>query len=268
MAKYTKYFSFDHTAQVELSDDIESCLMVCSHERSGTHFLMNSLGECTRYNGEKYLNYDYAEIGSAVNFFSLKNSRSFLEALSNCKNSTGKLCMSSIIKSHFPVSLLGVPLPRKLKVAYIYRNPVDTLISYWRYLNSLDYFEGLKTNSPLKLAAGIPCGQSQRYQVENSATYFDRWAQHVTAACKLAKEDSNIALLNYNQLCYDYNSALKKACKHLQIEVISEPKWKYKDTVIVPGADIRVSDKQVLDLKNYCDHNIRRYKYLPSDILE
>ena len=41
------------------SEKVNLPLMVCSHERSGTHFLMNSLSSSTFYTVEPFLNYDY-----------------------------------------------------------------------------------------------------------------------------------------------------------------------------------------------------------------
>ena len=34
---------------MKMSDKVSFPIMVCSHERSGTHFLMNALSNCTHY---------------------------------------------------------------------------------------------------------------------------------------------------------------------------------------------------------------------------
>ena len=52
------------------SEKVYVPLMVCSHERSGTHFMMNSISKCTEYTASPFLNYDYLPLGSVVNFFS------------------------------------------------------------------------------------------------------------------------------------------------------------------------------------------------------
>ena len=52
------------------SEKVKIPLMVCSHERSGTHFMMNSISECTEYTVSPFLNFDYMPLGSFVNFFS------------------------------------------------------------------------------------------------------------------------------------------------------------------------------------------------------
>ncbi len=267
MATQAKVFSFDHKIELELSDEVQFPLMVCSHERSGTHFLMNSIGNCTRYNSRKFLNFDYSDLGTTINFFSKDNIRGFLEALSKVKNGEKEFCVSNIVKSHFPLPLLGSPLPIKLKIAYIYRDPVDTFISYWRYLNSLKYFEGPKAITPLKLALSAPCGQSQRYQVMSTPTYFDRWALHVSSAFSISKIQRNIVMINYSKLLNDYCATVEYICNCLGIEIQSKPKWSYQDTVIVGGKDMKLSEQNYLDLFEFCQSNIKRFNTLPKDIL-
>ena len=58
-------------AQIDIavSADVDRPLMVCSHERSGTHFLMNSIANITKYTQEPFLNYDLRPLGANVNFF-------------------------------------------------------------------------------------------------------------------------------------------------------------------------------------------------------
>ena len=56
-------------------------LMVCSHERSGTHFAMNSISKCTEYTANPFLNFDYHPLGSVVNFFSEQSIRNFLNSI-------------------------------------------------------------------------------------------------------------------------------------------------------------------------------------------
>ena len=54
------------------SEKVKIPLMVCSHERSGTHFMMNSISECTEYTVNPFLNFDYMPLDSFVNFFQRK----------------------------------------------------------------------------------------------------------------------------------------------------------------------------------------------------
>ena len=88
------------------SEKVKIPLMVCSHERSGTHFMMNSISECTEYTVNPFLNFDYMPLGSFVNFFSKESINKFLFSLQDInQNEYNSYCVNSIIKSHFPLSL-------------------------------------------------------------------------------------------------------------------------------------------------------------------
>ena len=45
-------------------------VFVTSHERSGTHFLMNVIDKCQDVYKNDYVNFDYLPFGSQVNFYS------------------------------------------------------------------------------------------------------------------------------------------------------------------------------------------------------
>ena len=57
------------SVNLSYSKKVKFPLIVCSHERSGTHFMMNSISECTEYTSNPFLNFDYMPLGSFVNFF-------------------------------------------------------------------------------------------------------------------------------------------------------------------------------------------------------
>ena len=80
------------------SEKVKIPLMVCSHERSGTHFMMNSISECTEYTVNPFLNFDYMPLGSFVNFFSKESMNKFLFSLQDIsKNEYSHHCVNSII---------------------------------------------------------------------------------------------------------------------------------------------------------------------------
>ena len=101
------------------SEKVKIPLMVSSHERSGTHFMMNSISGCTEYTANPFLNFDYMPLGSLVNFFSKESMNKFLFSLKKIShNESNNLCVNSIIKSHFPLSLID-PDKNLCKVIYI-----------------------------------------------------------------------------------------------------------------------------------------------------
>ena len=241
--------------------------MVCSHERSGTHFLMNSLSLSTFYTVEPFLNYDYLNLGCSLNFYSKKDIFSFIQKCSNIYINNGSFCVNSIIKSHFPIPLIGDNSNKILKIAYIYRNPVDVFISFWKFLHKWDWFEGPKLNSPIELMKTKPCGQSQRYQVENYHTYFARWANHVSSAYISSKKIKNIVCINYSNLLYNYTSCIENLCKDLSLELIKETKMPKKNNYIKGIESLKVSEDIRAEMIKYCRNELKKYKYLPSDIM-
>ena len=241
--------------------------MVCSHERSGTHFLMNALSLSTFYTVEPFLNYDYFPLGSSLNFYSKRDIFSFIQKCSNISTNNGSFCLNSIIKSHFPITLIGDNANKIFKIAYIYRNPVDVFISNWKFLHNWDWFEGPKLNCPLELMKIKPSGQSQRYQVENYHTYFARWANHVSSAYMASKKIENIVCINYSDLLYNYTSCIENLCKDLSLELIEEPKIPKKSNYIKGMESLKVSEDIRNEINEYCRKEIHKYKYLPSDII-
>ena len=70
-------------------------LIVSSHERSGTHYLMNSIDfSFDHYSSKNFINLDYSPLGSIVNFHSPVSLSKFFDNLYLNKN-------LSIIKNHF-----------------------------------------------------------------------------------------------------------------------------------------------------------------------
>jgi len=95
---------------IEVSQNIDSLLMACSHERSGTHFLMNSISNCTDYTSEPWLDYDLVPFGGVTNFFNEKSTNKLIRLLANMDSDEKQVC-ASILKSHFLLSLLGEEIP-------------------------------------------------------------------------------------------------------------------------------------------------------------
>lgn len=70
-------------------------MLVASHERSGTHFLINSLAQCTPYRADPFLNLDLNTFGGLINLHSASQIAHFVRSLQ-------QLHCSSLIKSHHP----------------------------------------------------------------------------------------------------------------------------------------------------------------------
>tara|TARA_Y200000002_G_scaffold382839_1_gene401605 strand:- start:2611 stop:3417 length:807 start_codon:yes stop_codon:yes gene_type:complete len=255
-----------NSIELSSSKKVNTPLLVCSHERSGTHFMMNSIAKCTHYTVSPYLNFDYMPLGSFVNFFSEKSINNFLKIIKNVRLSdSNNACTNSIIKSHFPLSLLGDGKRNLCKIVYIYRNPEEVFISYWKFLHRWDWFEGPKLDSPVDLMKIQPRGQSQRYQIETYDNYFSRWASHIINAEKVKRNFPNLVLINYSELKNNYKKTIKYICNQLEIDVISPPTKPDKNNYI-QGSDMNISYKEKQLMNTFIKEEIQKFPNLPKDI--
>ena len=248
------------------SEKVKIPLMVSSHERSGTHFMMNSISECTEYTANPFLNFDYMPLGSLVNFFSKESTNKFLFSLKKIsQNESNNLCVNSIIKSHFPLSLMD-PNKNLCKVIYIYRNPEEVFISYWKFLHRWNWVEGPKLSSPLELIKSNPKGQSQRYQIENYKNYFARWASHIINAKNSARNSSNIVLVNYAELKNNFETTIELICNKLKINILELPKKPNKENFIY-GKEMEICENDRILMKNFIKEENKKFPNLPNDLL-
>ena len=248
------------------SERVKIPLMVCSHERSGTHFMMNSISECTEYTVSPFLNFDYMPLGSLVNFFSKESMNKFLFSLQEIrKNEYSTHCVNSIIKSHYPLSLLDHN-KNFCRVIYIYRNPEEVFISYWKFLHRWNWLEGPKLSSPLELIKTNPKGQSQRYQIENYTNYFERWASHIIDAKNASRNSSNIVLVNYSELKNNFEKTIEYICHKLKINMFQQPIKPNKEKFIY-GKAMEICDQEKILMKNFIKEEIKKFPNLPKDLL-
>ena len=148
-------------------------VIVVSHERSGTHFLMNALAACYGYVSQPWINFDQPPL--AINFYSPTAIREHLLTVAAGPR-------THLIKSHHQAGFFAGELSALAEhyvFFYIYRNPVDVLLSYWRYMHRWSWFEGPKVADPLTFARAEPCGYMMRYQLRQHANLMQRWAAHV-----------------------------------------------------------------------------------------
>ncbi len=250
-----------------ISDDIECPLMVCSHERSGTHFLMNSIAHASGYTSNPFLDFDYHHIGAAINFFSPTHVAYFFKKINAIEHAGKPHCMNSLIKSHFPAPLIEEAMLDGLKVAYIFRDPYSVFISYWNLIHTLGWFEAPRTISPLDLATHVPAGRSQRYQIQNYSNYFERWAMHVSSAVELSKKFSNFQLVSYDDLLNNYQETIEKLFKLLSIKILNKPQKPAKYNNYVVGANHQPNNNQLKELKEFCTFEIKKYPCIPKELL-
>jgi len=192
-------------------------LLVASHERSGTHFLINSLAQCTPYRADPFLNLDLNTFGGLINLQSASQIAHFVSSLQ-------QLHCSSLIKSHHPASVLEASLASGLKVAAIIRHPAEVLLSYWRWLPSLPWHESDSWASPAELARGVPAGACQRYMERSVPSHFERWAAHAQGWLQLHQaQPDRVALITYVDLLEQHATTVGQLAADLELSILSTP---------------------------------------------
>jgi hypothetical protein len=175
---------------------------VVSHERSGTHFLMNALSFGFGYTARPWVDLDEHEI--AVDY-------AVPEAIAAALEARARDPLLRIVKAHHAAEVFGAALGRiagHYAVLYVHRHPVETMVSFWRHLNGLAWDEGPKLADPLALARAAPAGRLTRYDARPAHTLLQRWAAHVEGWLAAAA-DPRIAVVRYEDLDRRYAETIQ-----------------------------------------------------------
>ncbi|WP_390129723.1 sulfotransferase domain-containing protein [Synechococcus sp. HIMB2401] len=255
--------------QVKTSAEITEQLMVCSHERSGTHLTMNTIDAVSEYCSNPWLNYDLRPLGSMINFFNPTSTSTYIRSLSDIKVNGTSRCNASIIKSHFPISHLGEEVKNlPLKIIYVWRDPAETIASLWKYLHRWSWDEGPKTETPIELATARPSGQSQRYQTSNYKDYFERWAAHVIDGIAQCKNNPMAKSVSYRQLLTNHTAATESLCNSLDIQMLKKPLIPSNDEIAIKGSDLNLDADIMARLRDLCNKRIEEFPALKALLSE
>jgi hypothetical protein len=146
-------------------------ILVISHERSGTHFLINSIA----------LNFGYQERQIDLDLtqgFSCAQPAQAAAWFARCR---GRV-FSSVFKAHHARPLLMPilePFRDEFHIFYIYRDGRDVMTSFWRYLNHLQPGWGPQTRTPGEFMRARPFGGILQYQHGQDESMLSRWTSHV-----------------------------------------------------------------------------------------
>jgi hypothetical protein len=176
-------------------------VMVVSHERSGTHFLINALTRAYDYS-ERFLDFDQSSLN--INYFEPRAIAKTMAEVANRRS-------SAIIKSHHTAEFFDGVLDEVLKrtvVFYIHRDPVDVMISLWRFVNRWRWREGPRRKNALEFAASQPEGQMLRYQMLQQSSMLHRWAHHVDGWTAAAEGRERIQVVRFDQLKGGYEQTV------------------------------------------------------------
>jgi hypothetical protein len=176
--------------------------MVVSHERSGTHFMMNTLAACFDYVSNPWVDIDRHQFN--INYFHSESLRQVVLKVASLK-------AANLMKSHHEFGFFSEIVESfagALDIVYVYRNPADVMASYWRFLPTWHWVEGPKTETALDFARAAPMGQLMRYQFRQYDSMLDRWANHVALWSQAAERAPNIHLVKYEDLAERYEDAV------------------------------------------------------------
>jgi len=175
--------------------------LVISHERSGTHFLINTLSNNFAIKpGRIDLDYHNGDFTVAQNILKLVHT------------ATKQLTEPHTIKAHqsidfFPPELLD-EIAKHVNIFYIYRDGRDVMTSFWHFLNKITWFEGPKTKTVGELMRHQPSGRLMRYQLQQYAHMLERWKQHVTGWLSTNKD--YIFFISYEKLMQHFETVVEE----------------------------------------------------------
>lgn len=250
---------------ISIKEEIKKTIIVTSHERSGTHFLMNSLSCNTNYTVDPYLNFDHKPLGDMVNFFNKNEVSNFIKKISLIRKDQKNFGLASIIKSHhLPSHFTDLFDDEHCIFINIYRDPYDTLLSFWKFIRKWVHHEGPITDSLFEFIQSKPEGQMLRYQIKSYDTIFERWANHVNDWQEYSKKKNNVYLVNYKDLDKNFTLTLKNLLSKINIpfqKIIEPDRHQY-----FKGTDIKLSNEDKNESQNYIYKMIKNHHNLSLNL--
>lgn len=228
-------------------------VMVVSHERSGTHFLMNTLAACYDYVSQPWIDFDYPSL--SINFYYPQQVREQLLALAAGPR-------RQVVKSHHQAGFFADELSRLAEqyvFFYICRDPVNVLLSYWRFLHHWPWLEGPKVADPATLATAEPCGHMMRYQLQQHANLMQRWAAHVEGWLAAAAALPRVLVVRYEDLDTHFAEVVSGFARVLgrPPQALVRPP---RDVNVIPGGPLNPGGQGVApdveELRALCRANI------------
>ncbi len=220
--------------------------MVVSHERSGTHFLMNTLDKNFEYIGCPWINFDF-ELG--LNFHSARNILQFFQKLHDQP-------VLNVIKSHhqcaFFAKLLSY-LTEQFHIFYIYRDPRDVMLSFHRLINHFQWDEGPRVNRIGDFIRAQPRGAILRYQKEQTPTMLHRWQDHVEGwyNYSLTDKGKNLILIKFEDLNLRFEETVKYIGERIGQPVTDPRRPSSRENVIYTGKGVVGGHKEHFTPQDY-----------------
>ena len=179
-------------------------VIVVSHERSGTHFLINSLAANYGYINDPWLDIDHTTL---LNPWSPE---CILDMLMRCKG----LNVLNVFKSHHDVGFFSPILNEVLSefmILYIWRKDEAALFrSFRKHINEFPWFTGPKVETWRDLVAAPPHGSLTRYQSQHRKDMGSRWSAHLGGWLVESARHPRIHSLKYEDLDENFDQEITK----------------------------------------------------------
>lgn len=195
-------------------------VLVVSHERSGTSFLINAIAA----NFPIYLpEMDSEGKPQRVDLdrpgWNFADPEEMMKFLSDSQ--FHDLPLANIFKSHHPFGYFW-PCPiwdyllQQFHVFYIYRDGRDVLTSYWRHCRKQGFLWGPQTFAVGEFLRAKPSGGACRYHGPRPpANMVQRWNDHIVSWMKERKE--GVTYICYEEMVDSFDSVVQKIALELEI---------------------------------------------------
>jgi len=189
-------------------------ILVVSHERSGTHFLINTIAQSFNYLPQQ-IDLDNSQ---NVNWRNTDMARNWMQQFQ------GRF-VANIFKSHHACSILTPLLPElhdEFHILYIQRDGRDVMTSFWIYLNRLAPGWGPRTRTIGEFMRASAVGGITQYQTDQrEITMLQRWVAHTSGWNRLHMP---VHYVSYEDLHSHHSDVLDRIAHILEQPVISSTK--------------------------------------------
>ena len=213
---------------VQIAKQARKKAMVVSHERSGTHFLMNTLAQNFGYIVTPWVNFDF-DLG--INFHSSQALRAFFAQMA------GKPVLN-IVKSHHQFAFFEPiidDLLDEFHVFYVYRDPRDVMASFRRVVDHMEWDFGPKFATVGEFMRAPPRAASLRYQKQQAATMLERWKHHVEGWTRCAKAHQGLIVVRYEDLNGDFEATLAAIAGRIAMPCPNPTRPALDENVVLAG---------------------------------
>lgn len=184
-------------------------VLVISHERSGTHFLMNTIADNFGYVSNPWVDIDDTQV---TNPYAWQNVKIAME------NFPGPLL--NIFKTHYSAGFFeGFEdwVLETFHVFYIRRETDPCMKSLMRHVNDLPWKAGLKTDDWLRFKWSPPGGCLLRYQMEQYDDMKSRHEAHIKGFTEAEPWASGAFQVSYEELDQEFERTVMKIACHLRM---------------------------------------------------